>query len=85
MSAAIGRRTRSGAELGPGERLDPATALGLYLGPADHPGGPARRVEAGAAADLCLLRAPLREALAAPDAALVALTMIGGRVIHAAS
>jgi predicted amidohydrolase YtcJ len=85
MAAAIRRRTRSGAVLGPRERIGPAAALRLYLGAPDDPGGPARRGTAGAPADLCLLKAPLAQALAAPDAALVAATIAGGRIIHAAS
>jgi len=83
MRAAIARRTRSGQPIGLGERVAPRRAVALYLGDQRAPGGPVRRVEAGAAADLCLLRAPLAEALAAPDAELVRATLIGGEVAFA--
>jgi predicted amidohydrolase YtcJ len=57
IAAAVTRRTAAGAVLGKAERITPAAALALFLGPLDAPGGPPRRVEAGAPADLCLLRA----------------------------
>jgi predicted amidohydrolase YtcJ len=47
LAAAGERRTRSGAVVGPAERLDPATALGLLT--------EGRRVVPGAVADLVLL------------------------------
>jgi hypothetical protein len=65
--------------LGAGERIGAAGALKLYLGAVEAPGGPLRRVAAGAAADLCLLKTPLAEALTAPNAELVRATFIGGR------
>lgn len=83
MRAAIERRTRSGEPIGLAERVAPGRALELYLGDRDAPGGPARRVEVGAAADLCLLRVPLTEALAAPSAELVCATVIAGEVVFA--
>ncbi|MBV8162513.1 MAG: amidohydrolase, partial [Acidimicrobiia bacterium] len=46
------------------------------------PGGPPRRVEPGARADLVLLDAPLAEALAEPSAERVRLTMGGGDVLY---
>jgi predicted amidohydrolase YtcJ len=82
MATAGDRRTRAGRALGEAERVDPAVALGLYLGAPDAPGGPPRRVAAGADADLCLLRVPLRDARAAPSHDLVLATLIGGRVAH---
>ncbi|MDB5445164.1 MAG: amidohydrolase [Phenylobacterium sp.] len=84
MAAAIARRTRAGAPIGLSERVDRATALGLYLGEPADPGGRARRVEVGAQADLCLLSGPLREALAEPDAARVRATVISGELVHEA-
>lgn len=81
MAAAVSRRTRTGQLLGAAERVSAAQALSLYLGPPASPGGPPRRVEVGAAADLCLLKAPLAEALEAPSAELVAATLIDGRLI----
>jgi len=76
--AAIGRRTPSGAVLGATETLTPAAALALFLGPPSAPGGPPRRVEPGAVADLCLLHAPLVTALADPTSELVRSVFIGG-------
>ncbi len=79
IAAAIDRRTKTGAVLGAGERVDPAVALGMFLGSPDDPGGPARRVAPGARADLCLLDRPLASALADPSSAHVRSTWIGGR------
>ena len=81
LRAAVDRRTRSGRRLGGSERLAAADALRLYQGGFDRPGGAVRRVERGAEADLCLLRAPLAEALNAPTADLVAATFVGGRCV----
>ena len=80
VAAAIDRRTEAGAMLGPGERIGGAAALDLFLAPLARPGGPPRRVVAGAAADLCVLGSPLASVLAAPSSALVAATVAGGRV-----
>jgi hypothetical protein len=78
MAAAVARRTATAETLGSSERVSPADALALYLGATDAPGGPPRRVEVGAPADLCLLKIPLAEALVAPSAELVRTTLIGG-------
>jgi predicted amidohydrolase YtcJ len=83
VAAAIDRRTLGGLMLGADERLSPERALGLYLGAQDAPGGPPRRLAVGALADLCLLHVPLRDALAAPAASLVAATIVGGEVVYA--
>lgn len=84
VAAAADRKTASGQALGLGERVAPADALRLYLGSATDPGGPARRIEVGAPANLCLLAAPLREALRYPSAQSVRATLIGGRIVHEA-
>jgi hypothetical protein len=81
LAAAVTRRTADGAVLGEHERVDARTALDLFLGPLDQPGGPPRRVDVGAPADLCLLHRPLADALTEPDAALVRLTLVAGRVL----
>src|SRR5206468_2191929 len=52
MAAAVARSTPSGAVVGPGERLDSARAMELFMTPPATPGGRARRVAVGAAADL---------------------------------
>ncbi|MBL7499428.1 amidohydrolase family protein [Frankia nepalensis] len=84
MRAAVHRRAPSGAVLGPGEALDPARALALYLGGLDDPGGPPRRLVPGAAADLCLLAEPRRAVLSRLDPGPAALTVVAGTVVHRA-
>lgn len=84
MRAAVNRRTRSGAILGQVECISAEEALGLYQGGFNDPGGPVRRVEVGAPADLCLLAASSRDTLQALDAGLVAATLVAGEVIYAA-
>lgn len=81
MKAAADRLTSSGIILGPEERISPAAALGMYLGDPAAPGHGSREVEIGAAADLCLLKVPLREALDTPGTELVRATIIGGEVV----
>ena len=84
IATAADRRTRGGRVVGAAERVTAAEALALHQGAPASPGGPARRVEVGADADLCLLAEPLTEALAQPSAALVGATIIGGRVVYQA-
>lgn len=81
IRAAVARRTRSGRTLGPGEGVDPAKALALWLGDFADPGGPPRRVAMGARADLCLLDAPLAQVLEAPAAERVAATLTDGELV----
>jgi predicted amidohydrolase YtcJ len=85
MAAAITRRTLGGRVMGEAERVSPQAALALYLGRTDDPGGPARRVAVGEAADLCLLKAPLRDVLADPSAEAVRATILSGRPTHFAA
>lgn len=82
MAAAMDRTSIGGRVLGPGEAVDGATALSIYLGDPAEPGGPPRRVAVGAVADLVLLDAPLREVLASPAAERVRATLIAGAVVH---
>jgi predicted amidohydrolase YtcJ len=82
IAAAVDRRTQGGLMLGEGERVRPEQALRLYLGAQTTPGGAPRRVVVGARADLCLLAAPLSDALAAPSADFVRATIIDGRLIE---
>lgn len=84
MRTATTRRTRAGAILNAEERVTPGEALSLYLGGFGDPGGQRRRVEIGARADLCLLAAPISEALDALDASLVVMTMVNGAVVYLA-
>lgn len=78
VAAAVERRTPTGTTVGPAETVTARRALDLFLTPPDRPGGPPRRVTAGAPADLCLLDRPLDDALAAPSADRVRTTVIGG-------
>jgi predicted amidohydrolase YtcJ len=80
VDAAMTRGTEDGQVLGPAERVDAATALALFLGPLEAPGGPARRVAVGAAADLCLLDAPLDGVLIEPACERVMATVARGQV-----
>lgn len=82
VAAAVARRTAAGHDLGAGEAVEPARALGLFLGGPFDPGGRRRAVVAGAPADLCLLEHPLADALAAPAAGAVRATIVGGVVVH---
>jgi predicted amidohydrolase YtcJ len=82
VRAAVSRSTPSGRVLGPDERVSPAVALGLFLGAPLDPGGPARPVEVGAPADLCLLGPPLATVLERLRADDVVATICAGRVAH---
>ena len=81
MGAAVERRTRTGAVLGAAERIPARAALDRFLTPLDDPGGAPRRVAAGAPADLCVLHAPLAEALAAPSSDHVRCVVRRGAVL----
>jgi predicted amidohydrolase YtcJ len=83
IAAAVHRRARSGAVVGPGERLTPRAALAGYLCPSADPGGVPRQVAPGAAADLLLLDRPLQDALASPSAGAVRLVVADGQVRYA--
>jgi predicted amidohydrolase YtcJ len=82
IATAMSRRTRSGALVGADERVEAHRALQWFLTPPTDPGGPPRRLEVGAPADLCLLDVPLAEMLAAPDATHVRSTWIDGVMVH---
>jgi predicted amidohydrolase YtcJ len=77
MRAAVLRRAPSGRVAGAGERISAREALDAYLGAADDPGGPPRRVRAGEAADLVVLQVPLAEALRTPQPVRVVIAAAG--------
>lgn len=81
MRAAVSRTTASGRPIGQDERIGARRALGLFLGAFDDPGGAERRVRVGAAADLCLLRTPLAQALPDLGSDLVRATIVGGQIL----
>ncbi len=80
IRTAATRRTASGGTLGEGERVDPRTALFLFLGSAEEPATP-RRLQVGSPADLCILFLPLRDALRSPSAEHVAATLVAGALV----
>jgi predicted amidohydrolase YtcJ len=84
MRAAVERTTPSGQVLGPEERLTPEQALALFTSGAARPGGPARAIERGAVADLCLLYVPWRDARRELSDALVRTTIRDGRIVAGA-
>ena len=82
IATATTRRTRSEAVVGAEERVDPRTALDWFLSSPEDPGGPSRRVELQAPADLCLLDVPMEQMLADPTAGHVRHTWINGVMVH---
>lgn len=81
MRAATRRTTTSGNVLGPQERIDPATALTMFLGTAEHP-TLARSVSHGEPADLCILSGTPDDVRRELDAGLVAATVVDGDVVY---
>jgi predicted amidohydrolase YtcJ len=80
MAAAVSRRTRSGASIGPAEALSPEQALDLYLH-APETLDQRRRVEIGTPADLCLLDRSWDRARADLASVAVRATWIDGRLV----
>lgn len=81
MRAAVDRRTADGQPLGTTEALSPEQALALYLASPDDL-AQQRSVKPGGPADLVLLSLPwakARKRLSSDD---VAMTIIGGNVVH---
>ncbi|WP_448638478.1 amidohydrolase family protein [Geodermatophilus sp. URMC 63] len=81
MTAAVHRRTASGAVVGAAETMTPAQALAGYLGSPGDPGGTPRQVRVGSTADLVLLDRTLTDVLQAPTSDAVRGTLVGGRVM----
>lgn len=82
MQAAVSRTAPNDVLLGPDERLTPEQALQAYLSPPDDPGGVVRRVELGAAADLCVLDRSWRAARENLANVSVVLTLKDGLPIY---
>jgi predicted amidohydrolase YtcJ len=78
VASASARVTTTGRSLGPAEAVTHRRALEMFLSAPHDPGGPPRRVEVGAPADLCLLDRPLLDALVRPSAAHVRQTWVAG-------
>ena len=81
IRSAVERRTASGRALGPDEALAPEQAVELFLGLPESPARP-RRIEVGAAADLCLLDRPWAQARTVLSRQLVRATICSGRQIY---
>jgi predicted amidohydrolase YtcJ len=84
MRAAVDRRSAGGDTLCSDEALSPEEALALFTSPPEAPGGPPRRIEVGAPADLCLLDRPWSRARRTLSRAAVRATLIGGALVHRA-
>lgn len=80
MAAAMDRRSLGGRQLGAGEVITGQAALALYLDDPGRPGQGGRVVSLGDAADLCLLKRPIREVMRAPRADCVRATIIAGQL-----
>jgi predicted amidohydrolase YtcJ len=80
IRAASERTAPSGRAVAPHEAVSAERALAGFLSSPERPGGPARRIEVGAQADLVLLDRPRAEALATPSREYVTSTVIGGRI-----
>ena len=76
------RLTKSDVVVGEVERISASTALRSYLTSKGDPAGEVRQVQAGFAADLCLLDRPLSEALKTPYAVSVVATLVDGSPTH---
>lgn len=74
IRAAATRTSASGQPVAPAECIAARRALDLYLTPLDNPAGPPRRIAIGAPADICVLHAPLEQALSAPSPVQATLT-----------
>lgn len=81
MQAAVDRRTRHGAVLGPDEALTPEEALALFGGDPLAPGGAPAAVVEGSIADLCLLDRPWSAARQDLAVTSVAATVQGGALV----
>lgn len=84
VAAAVRRRTREGAALGPHETLDGSSARALFLGQGYRPAR-ARRIEPGAPADICVVGPGAPEEVGDPSAdptPEVVATVVAGRLVH---
>lgn len=81
IAAAVERRTPAGHLLGGSEALDPAAAIGLFLGWPSMPGTP-RSLGVGSPADLCLLGVGWRDLPSVIADPPVRATLVGGEILH---
>lgn len=78
IDATSHRRARRGAVFSTDERVPATRAAEMSLSHHQRPGGPARRIEVGAPADLCLLDTPVAAALVTLPDNPVPAAVIGG-------
>jgi predicted amidohydrolase YtcJ len=81
IRAAAERTSRRGYPVGAAERVEARRALGWFLADPNRLER-RRRVQPDVPADLCILRLPLGDALAHPDASVVRGCVIGGRMVN---
>jgi predicted amidohydrolase YtcJ len=84
VAAGASRRAPDGTVLGAQERVSPARSLRLFTAAA-HDARQSRTVEAGQPGDVCILHAPLDDALRRPADCTVRATIIGGRLVDVSS
>jgi len=82
IAAAVDRVAPDGEPLAASEALTPERALALFTSPPTAPGGPPRRVEPGAPADLVLLDRPWHAARTRLASQLVRATWCDGERVH---
>lgn len=82
MDAATRRTTAAGQVLSGSECVAPMEALRGYLSSPDAPGGCARSIEVGGAADLCILQQSIEGALSHLDQVAVQATLIEGAFVY---
>lgn len=82
MMAGVNRCSANGTVLGAGERLSPEQALKMFATTAANPGGPMRKIEPGAEANLCLLDRPWHKARLRLRSDDVVLTIAAGKIIY---
>lgn len=80
IRSAVQRQTPEGHILGHTENLSPEESLALFLGEAGRPATP-RRIEPGAAADLCVLNQPWKAARNVLSSSLIRATISSGRIV----
>jgi predicted amidohydrolase YtcJ len=82
MRSAAERSTPSGQCLGLEDRVSTRVALDSYLAEPSRPGGPARRLDVGAPADLVVLDCTLEQLVTDPDASHVVATVVAGEPVY---
>ena len=80
MRAAVARATATGDVLGPDERVEPLTALRMFLGTPDRP-AVLRDIAPGQPGDVCILAPAPAEALRALQSDMVLTAVVAGTII----